>query len=79
VAPQARVVAVVAIAEVAICLNQMFGDMGFSGGTTLTILATALAAAGRLTASSGAWPTTAGRVETRARGADFERKRALDS
>jgi hypothetical protein len=55
--PIERVAAVVGVAEVAICINQMYGDMGFFSGTTLTILATAFATAGRLSAWSGAWPT----------------------
>ncbi|MFS8071584.1 MAG: hypothetical protein ACMG6S_34885, partial [Byssovorax sp.] len=53
--------------EVAICLNQMYGDMGLFSRTTLTILATALATSGRLSAWSGAWPTRAGRTKIRAR------------
>ena len=67
VAPAARVAAAVGVAEVAICLNQMYGDMGFFSRTTLTILATALATAGRLSAWSGAWPTRAGAAKIRER------------
>lgn len=67
VPPAVRVTAAVGVAEVAICLNQMYGDMGFFSRTTLTILATALATSGRLSASSGAWPTRAGRAKIRAR------------
>jgi hypothetical protein len=55
-APLVRVVAVVGVAEAAICLNQIYGDMGFFSRTTLMILATGLAAAGRLSAWSGGWP-----------------------
>lgn len=67
VTPAARVAAAVGVAEVAICLNQMYGDMGFFSRTTLTILATALATAGRLSAWSGAWPTRAGPAKLGAR------------
>ena len=67
VTPAVRVAAAVGVAEVAICLNQMYGDMGFFSRTTLTILATALATAGRLSAWSGAWPTRAGAAKIRAR------------
>jgi hypothetical protein len=66
VAPAVRVAAAVGVAEVAVCLNQMYGDMGFFSRTTLTILATALATAGRLSAWSGAWPTSAGPAKIRA-------------
>ena len=66
VPPAVRVAAAVGVAEVALCLNQMYGDMGFFSRTTLTILATALATAGRLSAWSGAWPTSAGRAKIRA-------------
>jgi hypothetical protein len=54
--PAARLSAVVGVAQVAIVLNQLYGDMGMISRTTLTILATAFAAAGRLSAWSGAWP-----------------------
>jgi hypothetical protein len=66
VAPAVRVAAAVGVAEVAICLNQMYGDMGFFSRTTLTILATALATAGRLSAWSGAWPTRKSAAKIRA-------------
>lgn len=55
-APVARVVAMVGVAEAAICLNQIHGDMGFFSRTTMAILATGFASAGRLSAWSGAWP-----------------------
>lgn len=55
--PLVRVVAMVSVAEAAICFNQIYGDMGFFSRTTLAILATSLAAAGRVSAWSGAWPT----------------------
>lgn len=67
VAPAVRAAAAVGVAVVAVCSSQMYGDMGFFSRTTLTILATALATAGRLSAWSGAWPTSAGRAKTRAR------------
>ncbi|MEO5726645.1 MAG: O-antigen ligase family protein [Byssovorax sp.] len=55
-APVVRVAAMVGVAEVAICLNQIYGDMGFFSRTTLAILVTGFASAGRLSAWSGAWP-----------------------
>jgi hypothetical protein len=55
-APVVRVVAMVGVAEVAICLNQIYGDMGLFSRTTLTILATGFASAGRLSAWTGGWP-----------------------
>ncbi len=55
-APVVRVVAMVGVAEVAICLNQIYGDMGFFSRTTMTILATGIASAGRLSVWCGAWP-----------------------
>jgi hypothetical protein len=63
-APVVRVVAMVSVAEAAICLNQIYGDMGFFSRTTLTILVTGFAAAGRLSVWSGAWPAagTSGRL-----------------
>jgi hypothetical protein len=64
VEPIARVAGIVGVAAVAICMNQMYGSMGFGSRTTLTILATAFATAGRLAAWSGAWP-----AGTRSRGA----------
>jgi len=59
VEPIARVAALVGVAEVVICMNQIYGDMGLIHRTPLTILATAFATAGRLSAWSGAWPTGA--------------------
>lgn len=58
-APLERVVAVVGVAEAAVCLNQLWGDMGFISRTTLTVLATAIAAAGRLSVWTGAFPSRA--------------------
>jgi hypothetical protein len=63
--PVVRVASVVGVAEIAVCLIQMYGDMGFISVTTLTILATAIATAGRLSAWTGAWP---GHVKPEARG-----------
>ena len=57
-APIVRVAAMVGVAEVAICLNQIYGDMGFFSRTTMAILVTGFATAGRLSAWSGAWPVT---------------------
>jgi len=57
--PIVRVAAVVGVIEVAICMIQMYGDMGLFSGTTLTILAMAFATAGRLSSWSGAVPTPA--------------------
>jgi hypothetical protein len=48
--PAVRAASLVGVAEVAICMNQMYGDMGFVSSTTLGILATAIATAGRLSA-----------------------------
>lgn len=58
--PAVRVAAVVGVAEVVVCLSQIYGDMGFFSTPTLTILATAIATAGRLSAWTGAWRTGAG-------------------
>ncbi|MFT3768667.1 MAG: O-antigen ligase family protein [Minicystis sp.] len=55
-APPERVAAVTGVAAIAICLNQMYGDMGFGSRTTVTVLAIAFAAAGRLSTWTGAWP-----------------------
>jgi O-antigen ligase/polysaccharide polymerase Wzy-like membrane protein len=55
-APVVRVVAMVGVAEVAICLNQIYGDMGLFSRTNMVILATGLASAGRLSVWCGAWP-----------------------
>jgi hypothetical protein len=60
--PLVRVVAMVAVAEVAICLNQIYGDMGLFSRTTMVILAAGFASAGRLSAWSGAWPVP-GKIE----------------
>jgi hypothetical protein len=57
--PIVRVAAIVGVADIAICMNQMYGSMGYGSRTTLTILATAFATAGRLSVWSGAWPTDA--------------------
>ncbi len=54
--PVVRVAAMVSVAEAAICFNQIYGDMGFFSRTTMTILVTSFATAGRLSVWSGAWP-----------------------
>jgi hypothetical protein len=54
--PRARAAAIIAVAFVAICLNQMYGDMGLFSQTTIAILAIAIATGGRLSAATGAWP-----------------------
>ena len=61
-APIVRVVAMVGVAEAAICLNQIYGDMGLFSRTTMAILAAGFASAGRLSAWTGAWPV-AGKIE----------------
>jgi hypothetical protein len=54
--PLVRVAAMVGVAEAAICMNQIYGDMGFFSRTTMMILAAGFASAGRLSVGSGVWP-----------------------
>jgi hypothetical protein len=54
--PTERIASLTAITQVVICSNQMFGDMGLQSPTTLFMAASGFAVAGRLSASSGAWP-----------------------
>jgi hypothetical protein len=59
--PVDRHVAVIALVETAAFLNQSYGDMGAMGVTHMgpaTFMGLSIAAAARLAASSGAWPST---------------------
>jgi hypothetical protein len=60
--PVVRVVAMVGVAEAAICLNQIYGDMGLFSRTTMAIMAAGFASAGRLSAWTGGWPVP-GKIE----------------
>jgi hypothetical protein len=54
--PIERIIAIVGMAEVIIYTNQMYGDMGFTSSTGGILMAASLAAAGRLSVTSGGWP-----------------------
>jgi len=54
--PVARVAAIVALTEVVIYTNQMYGDMGAVSGTCAVVMAVAFATSARLPAMVGAWP-----------------------
>jgi hypothetical protein len=55
--PVERAIAASSIATATIYWNQVFGDMGFISFTPAFVIASSLAAAGRMATHSGAWPT----------------------
>jgi len=64
--PTERVASLTALAQVIICSNQMFGDMGLQSLTTLFMASSGFAVAARLSVTSGAWPERQPRRLTRA-------------
>jgi O-antigen ligase len=59
--PIVRVAGATGVVQVVVCTNQMFGDMGLIDPTVACIMATGIAAAARLSVSSGAWPQSSRR------------------
>jgi hypothetical protein len=53
-----RTIALVALCEIVVFMNQMYGDMGFSSLTVTTLMAMSIAAASRASLGTGAWPTS---------------------
>ena len=56
-----RAVGIAGLAQITVCLNQMYGDMGTFSPTTMYVLATSFAAAMRVPIEAGVWaaPKTA--------------------
>lgn len=54
-APVARTAALVGVAAIVVCVLEMWGDLGFNGGTTNVMVGVSLAVAGRLPALVGGW------------------------
>jgi hypothetical protein len=57
--PFERTAAATSIAILVAYVNQAWGDMGTQGSVSLPLVACALALAGKLARSTGAWPSTA--------------------
>ncbi len=55
--PSERAASVAALAQIVVCMNQIYGDMGQASMQTLLMASTGFAVAGRLAVSTGAWPT----------------------
>jgi hypothetical protein len=53
--PIERAASSAALAQIVVCTNQIYGDMGYVSTTGLYIAATGFAVAGRLSISSGGW------------------------
>ena len=53
--PAARTGALVGIVAIMVCVLEMWGDLGFNGGTTNVVVGASLAVAGRLPALVGGW------------------------
>jgi uncharacterized membrane protein SirB2 len=65
--PTIRTCALTGIGQVVVCTNQMYGDMGLQSQTTLFMIASAFAFAGRMAVPTGAWAEkkgTPGRANT---------------
>ena len=54
--PLERAAGVVGVAQVVICANQMYGDMGIFSPATMYVMATCMGAALRLPIQAGVWP-----------------------
>lgn len=55
---QDRSTALWCICGVIVCMNQLYGDIGVSSWTTVFILGSSMAMAGKLAVASGAWPVS---------------------
>lgn len=54
--PVERAASLAALAQIVVCTNQIYGDMGQISVPTLFMASTGFAVAGRLAVSTGAWP-----------------------
>lgn len=59
--PLERAIALAAISEIVVFMNQLYGDMGMISIPATWLVACALAAAGKLPVMTGAWPAKAAR------------------
>jgi hypothetical protein len=57
--PLARAIGIIGVAQLVVCANQMYGDMGIFFVRSMYVLAAAYAAAMRIPIVTGAWPNPA--------------------